>query len=114
MNKGQPNNNFNQGMAQPNNNNSNVNLQIINLGQFQNNTQIINSIENICKNNLLNNDNDAPKNISVNLKNQFSGEWFVAIINNQENFEFHLASLKINDFIIFQFEQKNIYICKYV
>ena len=114
MNKGQPNNNLNQGMAQPNNNNSNVNLQIINQGQFQNNTQAINSIENICKNYLLNNDNDAPKNISVNLKNQFSGEWFVAIINNQENFEFHLASLKINDFIIFQFEQKNIYICKYV
>jgi hypothetical protein len=114
MNKGQPNNNFNQGMAQPNNNNSNVNLQIINPGHFQNNTQIINSIENICKNYLQNNDNDAPKNISENLKNQFTGEWFVAIINNQENFEFHLASLKINDFIIFQFEQKNIYICKYV
>ena len=117
MNQGQQNSNFNQGMNQSNNNNNNqmmnqtmqnYNIQVLN----HDNKHDINSIKNICMVNFLN--SNAPKIISENLKNKFSGEWIVVIAEQYDNFEFNVSEINMNSIIVLQIQQKKIYICRYV
>ena len=127
MNQGQP-NNFNPNMNQPNNNfknnnnqmmnqniqnqNNNNNNQAFNQGSQSNNQNDDNIIQKICFNNLQN--NDAPKVISNDLKNQMGGEWFVAIAEYNDNYEFNILDIPLQNFKIYQIQQKIVYICKYV
>jgi hypothetical protein len=117
MNQGQQNSNFNQGMNQPNNNNnnqmmnpnmSNMNIQVLS----HDNKNDINGIKNICMANISN--NNAPKAISANLKNQFQGEWIVVVAELNDNFEFNVSEVNPNNVIVLQIEQKRVYICRYV
>ena len=137
-NKGQ-NNNFNQNMNQINNNNfnnnqemnqqnnngnpmmnpnmqnNNVDVQVLNLGFLQGNNYPninINEIQNICASNI--NGNNPSKSISDNLQKQYRGEWVVAVVNKNDNFEFNISEITFDKVIVLQVGQKNIHIYKYV
>lgn len=122
-NQGPQNNNFYQGMNQPNNNNNNqmmnqnmgnmgnmgnMNIQVLN----QDNKSDINGIQNICMSNISN--NDPHKLISAALKNKYSGEWIVVISEPNDNFEFNVSDFNMSNIIALQIGPKNIYICRYV
>ena len=108
INLGQP-NNFNPNMNQPNNNFNNNQMMNQNA---QNKNIDVNVIKNICANNL--SKDHSPREMSQDLKKQCGGEWIVAITDNNDNFEFKISDAPDNNITMFQFGQKNIYICKYV
>ena len=117
--------NNNQGMNQPHNDgnqmvnqniqNNNANIQVLNLGFLQSNTNPninIKDIQNICANCI--HGNNPSKLISDNLKNQYKGEWVVAVVNKDDNFEFNISEITFDKVIVLELEQRNIHIYKYV
>ena len=87
------------------------NISIINNGLI-NNQNVINSIISICSNFIQN--ADAHISISKQLKAQLKGEWFVAIKNDNDDYEFKFSEAETNNFTILEFFQKKIYIYQYI
>jgi hypothetical protein len=130
MNQGQQNNNFNPSNIQQNinnfnnnnnnsmpnqnmQNNNNMNIQFLNFGFLKNDgSSSLNTIQNICAQKL--NGDNAQKEISSSLKNTFKGEWVVLVVNSNDNFEFKISDFAPENVAVLKFENKIIYICKYV
>ena len=131
MNQGQQNNNFNPSINQPNSNNfnnnnnnnsmpnqnmqnnNNMNIQFLNFGFLKNDgSSSLNTIQTICAQKL--NGDNAQKEISSSLKNTFKGEWVVLVVNSNDNFEFKISDFAPENVAVLKFENKIIYICKYV
>ena len=81
---------------------------------MNNNIKNFDIIQNICMNNYQKNNSNSQKEISNDLKNKIGGEWIVAIAGINDNFEFNITDIPLNNYIVFQINQQNIYICRYV
>ena len=94
-------------------NNNNMNIQFLNFGFLKNDgSSSLNTIQNICAQKL--NGDNAQKEISSSLKNKFNGEWVVLVVNSNDNFEFKISDFAPENVAVLKFENKIIYICKYV
>jgi len=117
QNQGQNNNQQNNYQMNINFDNSPDNeVKILNNGSPKYN-DIIHIISKICKasiNECLNSNNDISSYISQKLNNAIKGEWFILVCQSNENeFNFKFSEIKESKIMIFNYMQRNIYVCKF-
>ena len=117
QNQGQNNNQQNNYQMNINFDNSPDNeIIILNNGSSKYNDKI-HIISKVCKASIkecLNSNNDISSVISQKLNNIIKGEWFILVCQSNENeFNFKFSEIKESKIMIFNYMQKNIYVCNF-